>query len=41
MRKRAFDIVISMVGLVGLAPVFVIMAVVIKLDSEGEIFFRQ
>ena len=41
MRKRAFDIVISMVGLVGLAPVFVIMAVVIKLDSEGAIFFRQ
>ena len=41
MIKRALDIVISMVGLVGLAPVFVIMAVVIKLDSEGEIFFRQ
>ena len=41
MRKRALDIVISMVGLVGLAPVFFIMAVVIKLDSEGVIFFRQ
>ena len=41
MIKRALDIVISMVGLVGLAPVFFIMAVVIKLDSEGAIFFRQ
>ena len=41
MRKRALDIVISMVGLIGLAPVFVIMAVAIKLDSEGPIFFRQ
>jgi len=41
MRKRAIDIVISMIGLVGLAPMFVIVAVAIKLDSAGPIFFRQ
>lgn len=41
MRKRAIDIVISMVGLAGLAPMFVIMVVAIKFDSEGPIFFRQ
>ena len=41
MRKRAIDIVISMIGLFGLAPMFVIVAVLIKFDSAGPIFFRQ
>ena len=41
MRKRAIDIVISMIGLVGLAPMFVIVAVAIKLDSAGPIFLRH
>jgi lipopolysaccharide/colanic/teichoic acid biosynthesis glycosyltransferase len=41
MRKRAIDIVISMIGLFGLAPMFVIVAVMIKFDSAGPIFFRQ
>ncbi|GIS97787.1 MAG: hypothetical protein CM1200mP25_0240 [Acidobacteriota bacterium] len=39
MRKRAIDIVISMIGLFGLAPMFVIVAVMIKFDSGGPKFF--
>lgn len=41
MIKRLFDIVASFIGLVILLPVFLVVAVAIKLDSEGPIFFRQ
>lgn len=39
--KRAFDVVISSVMLVLCAPLMVLIAVVIKLTSSGQIFFRQ
>jgi lipopolysaccharide/colanic/teichoic acid biosynthesis glycosyltransferase len=41
MLKRAFDLVSCIVGLVLLAPLFIIVAIWIKLDSSGPIFFRQ
>jgi exopolysaccharide biosynthesis polyprenyl glycosylphosphotransferase len=39
--KRTFDLVASLVGLIVLWPVLLILALLIKLDSEGPIFFRQ
>lgn len=39
--KRVFDIVVSAVMLVLLSPVFLVLAVVIKLDSPGPVFYRQ
>lgn len=39
--KRAFDLVVSAVGLVLLAPLLTIVAVLIRLDSPGPVFFRQ
>ncbi|GAB4400885.1 MAG: hypothetical protein Kow00123_09510 [Anaerolineales bacterium] len=39
--KRATDIVVSVIGLVLLAPVFLVIAAAIKLDSPGPVFFRQ
>ncbi len=39
--KRAFDVVSSAAGLVVLAPVFLAVAVAIKLDDQGPVFFRQ
>lgn len=39
--KRGFDLVMSALLLVGLSPVFVVVAVAIKLDSPGPVFFRQ
>ena len=39
--KRLMDIIISMLGLVVLAPFFPLMALLIKLDSKGPAFFRQ
>ncbi len=39
--KRIFDIVASGCGLLVLSPVFLILAVWIKLDSSGPVFYRQ
>ncbi len=39
--KRIFDLVISLILLVLLLPVFIILAIVIKLDSTGPVFYRQ
>ena len=39
--KRAFDVVAAVLGLVLLAPLFVVVAAWIKLDSPGPVFFRQ
>lgn len=39
--KRAFDIVVSLIMLVILSPVFLILAIAIKLDSKGPVFYRQ
>ena len=41
MCKRLFDIGVSAVMLVLLSPVFLVLAVVIKLDSPGPVFYRQ
>ena len=39
--KRIFDVVLSAIMLVILLPVFVILAVAIKLDSPGPVFYKQ
>jgi len=39
--KRLFDIVVSAIMLLALLPVFLVLAVSIKLDSPGPVFFRQ
>lgn len=41
MIKRVFDWVTALIGLLCLWPLFVIVAVLIKLDSDGSVFFRQ
>ena len=37
--KRAIDIGVSLVGLILLAPMMIIMAILIKLDSPGPVFY--
>ena len=41
MAKRIFDIFFAGLGLVVLAPFFVLVALAIKLDSAGPVLFRQ
>ena len=39
--KKIFDLVFAFIGLVILTPLFLIIALFIKLDSKGPVFFRQ
>ena len=39
--KRAFDIVVSLIMLIILSPIFLILAIAIKIDSPGPVFYRQ
>ncbi|MFB0527406.1 MAG: sugar transferase [bacterium] len=39
--KRVFDIIVSLVGLVLLAPVLLLIALAVKLSSRGPLFFEQ
>lgn len=39
--KRLFDCLLSVIGLSFLSPLFLILAVLIRLDSPGPVFFRQ
>ncbi|XDZ67110.1 sugar transferase [Alphaproteobacteria bacterium LSUCC0226] len=41
MLKRLFDLVFSAVGLLALLPFFLVIALLIKIDSAGPVFFRQ
>lgn len=39
--KRIFDIVASATGLILLSPILILIAICIKLDSKGPVFFKQ
>lgn len=39
--KRVFDILLSALMLIILSPIFLILAIIIKLDSKGPVFYRQ
>lgn len=39
--KRALDVVVAFAGLVALAPLWCLIALAIKLDSPGPVFFKQ
>lgn len=39
--KRLFDLFFSVIGLIVLLPVFLILAIAIKIDSPGPVFYRQ
>jgi lipopolysaccharide/colanic/teichoic acid biosynthesis glycosyltransferase len=40
MIKRIFDFLVSLFGLVIFSPLFLAIAILIKLDSEGPVFYR-
>ncbi|WP_207628826.1 sugar transferase [Photorhabdus cinerea] len=39
--KRIFDLTSSSIGLIILSPILIVIAIWIKIDSKGSIFFRQ
>lgn len=40
MSKRIFDVIVSLVGLMIVSPLFILMALRIKRDSSGPVFYR-
>lgn len=41
MIKRIFDITLSVIGLIIVSPILLIIAILIKIDSKGPVFYRQ
>lgn len=41
LRKRLFDIFLSFFGLITFSPLFLLIAIIIKLTSKGPVFFSQ
>lgn len=39
--KRIFDIIVSLLILIVLSPFFLLLALAVKLDSKGPVFYRQ
>ena len=39
--KRIIDIIISLIGIIVLSPFFIIIAILIKLDSEGPVIYKH
>src|SRR5512139_562758 len=39
MLKRAFDIVSALLGLIVLSPYFLVVSILVKLDSKGPVFY--
>lgn len=39
--KRLFDIILTWIALIVLSPVFLIIAILIKLDSKGKVFYKH
>lgn len=39
--KRLLDLILSLLGLIILSPIFLILIVLIKIDSKGPVFFKQ
>ena len=39
--KRGYDFIIAATGLIALSPLFLIIAALVKIDSDGSVFFKQ
>lgn len=39
--KRSFDVIVSLIILIILSPIMLLLAICIKIDSKGPVFYRQ
>ncbi|MFN7294975.1 MAG: sugar transferase, partial [Bacteroidota bacterium] len=39
--KRIFDCLFSCIGLIIISPIFILLSLLIALDSQGGIFYKQ
>ena len=40
-KKRIFDIIISLIGVIMSSPIMIIIAIIVKLDSKGPVIYKQ
>jgi lipopolysaccharide/colanic/teichoic acid biosynthesis glycosyltransferase len=41
MAKTSLDLIVSIIGLIVLAPFFILIGLLIKIDSRGSVFYKQ
>ncbi len=41
MLKRLFDFILSLIGIIGSAPLWILFALAIKLEDRGPVFYTQ
>ena len=39
--KRLIDFIVSLIGLIVLSPIFLILIILIKIDTRGFVLFKQ
>src|SRR5690606_13562003 len=39
--KRLIDIILSLIGMIVLSPIFIVLIIAIKLESNGPVLFKQ
>lgn len=39
--KRLFDVIASFIGIIILSPILILVSIAIKMDSKGDVFFKQ
>ena len=39
--KRIFDLIVALIAAIILLPIYIILAILIKIDSKGPVFYRQ
>ena len=40
-KKRIFDVIISLIGVIMFSPIMIIIAIIVKLDSKGPVIYKQ
>lgn len=40
-KKRIFDVSISLIGVIISSPIMIIIAIIVKLDSKGPVIYKQ
>ncbi len=40
-KKRIFDVIISLIGVIMSSPIMIIIAIIVKLDSKGPVIYKQ
>ena len=40
-KKRIFDVIISLIGFIIFLPIMIIISIIVKIDSKGSVIYKQ